>query len=114
METLRLTNQRLLWDLEELTRQIQRPQEEQQHHEAPREVDGGGETSRAKEHDPYKPPEEDHNEGVPRGNSRGNEPISLAQEDMGGIDPAVITHRLNISPSFKPIKQKRWSFAPER
>ena len=36
------------------------------------------------------------------------------QEDMGGIDPAVITHRLNISPSFKPVKQKRRSFAPER
>ena len=35
------------------------------------------------------------------------------QEDMGGIDPAIITHRLNISPSFKPVKQKR-SFAPER
>ena len=33
---------------------------------------------------------------------------------MGGIDPAVITHRLNVSPSFKPIKQKRRSFAPER
>ena len=26
------------------------------------------------------------------------------QEDMGGIDPAIITHRLNVSPSFKPIK----------
>ena len=25
------------------------------------------------------------------------------QEDMGGIDPAIITHRLNISPSFKPV-----------
>ena len=33
---------------------------------------------------------------------------------MGGIDPTVITHRLNTSPSFKPIKQKRRSFAPER
>ena len=33
---------------------------------------------------------------------------------MGGIDPTVITHRLNVSPSFKPIKQKRRSFAPER
>ena len=33
---------------------------------------------------------------------------------MGGIDPAVITHKLNISPFFKPIKQKRRSFAPER
>ena len=33
---------------------------------------------------------------------------------MGGIDPAIITHRLNISPYFKPVKQKRRSFAPER
>ena len=33
---------------------------------------------------------------------------------MGGIDPVVITHRLNVSPSFKPVKQKRRSFAPER
>ena len=36
------------------------------------------------------------------------------QEDMGGIDPAIITHRLNVSPSFKPVKQKRRSFTPER
>ena len=33
---------------------------------------------------------------------------------MGGIDHIVITHGLNVSPSFKPIKQKRRSFAPER
>ena len=33
--------------------------------------------------------------------------------DMGGIDPVIITHRLNVSPSFKPVKQKRRSFAPE-
>ena len=36
------------------------------------------------------------------------------QEDMGGIDPVIITHRLNVSPSFKPVKHKRRSFAPER
>ena len=36
------------------------------------------------------------------------------QADMGGIDPTVITHRLNTSPSFKPVKQKQRSFAPER
>ena len=36
------------------------------------------------------------------------------QEDMGGIDPTIITHRLNVSPSFKPVKQKIRSFAPER
>ena len=33
---------------------------------------------------------------------------------MGGIDLTVITHRLNVSLSFKPIKQKRRSFALER
>ena len=32
---------------------------------------------------------------------------------MGGIDPTIITHRLNVNPSFKPVKQKRRSFAPE-
>ena len=36
------------------------------------------------------------------------------QADMGGIDPTIITHRLNTNPSFKPVKQKRRSFAPER
>ena len=33
---------------------------------------------------------------------------------MGGIDPVVITHRLNVSPSFKPVKQKKRSFSPKR
>ena len=42
------------------------------------------------------------------------EVFSWKREDMGGIDPAVITHRLNVSPSFKPVKQKRKSFSPER
>ena len=36
------------------------------------------------------------------------------QADMGGIHPTVITHRLNTSPSFKPVREKRRSFAPER
>ena len=42
------------------------------------------------------------------------EVFTWKQEDMGGVDPAVITHRLNVNPSFKPVKQKRRSFAPER
>ena len=42
------------------------------------------------------------------------EVFTWKQEDMGGVDPAVITHRLNVNPSFKPIKQKRRSFAPKR
>ena len=36
------------------------------------------------------------------------------QADMEGIDRIVITHRLNTSPSFKLVKQKRRSFAPDR
>ena len=35
-------------------------------------------------------------------------------EDMGGVDPAMITHKLNVNPSFKSVKQKRRIFAPER
>ena len=41
------------------------------------------------------------------------EVFAWKQEEMGGIDPIVITHQLNVSPSFKPVKQKR-SFALER
>ena len=33
---------------------------------------------------------------------------------MPGIDPSVITHRLNVYPSSKPIHQKKRLFAPER
>ena len=36
------------------------------------------------------------------------------QADMGGSDPTIITHRLNVILSFKPVKQKRRSFALER
>ena len=36
------------------------------------------------------------------------------QEDMGRIYQTVITHRLNVSPSFRLVKQKRRSFALER
>ena len=32
---------------------------------------------------------------------------------MPGIDPSVITHRLNVCPSFKPVRQKKRVFAPE-
>ena len=33
---------------------------------------------------------------------------------MPGIDPGIIIHRLNICPSFKPVRQKKLVFAPER
>ncbi|CAH9122596.1 unnamed protein product [Cuscuta epithymum] len=33
---------------------------------------------------------------------------------MTGIDPQVITHKLNVNPAHKPVKQKRRRFARER
>ena len=33
---------------------------------------------------------------------------------MPGIDPSVMVHRLNVSPSFPPIQQKKRMFALER
>ena len=36
------------------------------------------------------------------------------EEEMGRINPVIITHRLKVSPSFKPVKPKRKSLAPER
>ena len=40
--------------------------------------------------------------------------FAWSHEDMPGINPSVITHRLNVSPSFKPMRQKKRVFAPER
>ena len=40
--------------------------------------------------------------------------FAWSHEDMPGIDPSVITHRLNVYPSFKPMRQKKRVFAPER
>ena len=75
MEALRVTNQHLLKELEQLTRKIRRPQEtrqarkdqnpvtrEGQHLNPRREADREGETSHTREHDPYQPPREDRNE----------------------------------------------------
>ena len=40
--------------------------------------------------------------------------FAWSHEDMLGIDPSVITHRLNVHPSSKPVWQKKRVFAPER
>jgi len=39
--------------------------------------------------------------------------FAWSHEDMPGIDPSVIMHRLNVSSSYKPICQKKRVFAPE-
>ena len=70
VEALHVTNQHLLKELEQLTRQIQSPQEtrqarkdqnpvtrEEQHLDPCREADREGETSHTKEQDPTNPPE---------------------------------------------------------
>ena len=40
--------------------------------------------------------------------------FAWTHEDMPGIDPSIIVHRLNMSPSFPPIRQKKQVFALER
>ena len=75
VEALRVTNQHLLKELEQLTGQIRRSQETRQSRQAQNPVTGGerhldprreadreGETSHTREHDPHQPPGEDRNE----------------------------------------------------
>ncbi|XP_074313636.1 uncharacterized protein LOC141648823 [Silene latifolia] len=40
--------------------------------------------------------------------------FAWSHSDMLGIDPSLITHRLNVDPIFPPVQQKRQKFAPER
>ncbi|KAL7598516.1 uncharacterized protein LOC111915615 [Lactuca sativa] len=43
-----------------------------------------------------------------------NKRFAWKHEDMTGIDKNIITHKLNIDPSFRPIHQKRRKCAPRR
>jgi hypothetical protein len=40
--------------------------------------------------------------------------FAWSHEDMSGIDPSVLTHRLDVDLSHHPVKQNRKSFALER
>ena len=40
--------------------------------------------------------------------------FAKSHEDMPGINPSIMVHRLNVSPSFPPIRQKKRVFAQER
>ena len=96
MEALRLTNQRLIREVEQHTRQMQCPQEvrqaqeghnttpqgEQPHLGPPREVEIEAESSRAKGHEPHMTPREERNEAILGGNIRNNEPTP-PQQGMG-------------------------------
>jgi hypothetical protein len=39
--------------------------------------------------------------------------FAWSHEDIPGIDPSVIVHRLNVDPNYRPVKQRR-TFAAER
>ena len=81
VEALRLVNQRLIEELEQLTRQIQHPwetrqtqeghnippREEQLGHDIPRGVETEAESSRARGHGPPLAPTEEGNEAIPGG-----------------------------------------------
>ena len=40
--------------------------------------------------------------------------FAWSHEDMLGIDPSVMVHRLNVSPSYPPVRQKKRVFAQEQ
>ena len=40
--------------------------------------------------------------------------FAWSYDDMPGIDPSVIVHRLKVNPASSPIRQKKRVFAPER
>lgn len=40
--------------------------------------------------------------------------FACTHADMLGIDPRVITHRLSVDPSARPIRQKKRTYAAER
>ena len=45
---------------------------------------------------------------------RDNQDVfAWSHEDMPGIDPSVIVHKLNVSPLFPLIWQKKWVFIQE-
>ena len=45
---------------------------------------------------------------------RSNQDVfAWIHKDIPEIDPSVIEHRLNVSPSFPPIRQKKQVFTPE-
>ena len=96
METLRLANQRLTEELEQLARQLRRPREARQTQEGhdipphegqhnigtPRGDETEAESSRARGHGPHLAPGEEGNEETPRGHV-GNEELRHPPQGTG-------------------------------
>ena len=97
VEAFRLTNQLLIGELEQLTRQMQRPQEARQtqeghnitshegqpHLDTPRGVETEAESSRARRHGPHLTSGEEGNEAT-LGGHVGNEELNPPQQGIGG------------------------------
>ena len=95
VEALRLTNQRLMGELEQLTRQMQRsretrqtqeghnitPREGQPHIGTPRGAETEAESSRARGHGPHPTPREEGNKAT-LGGHVGNEELNPPQQGM--------------------------------
>ena len=95
VEALCLANQRLIGELEQLTRQMQHPrearqaqeghnttpQEEQPHLGPPREAEA--ESSRVRGHRPHLAPREERNEAILGGGDIGNDEPTPSQQGMG-------------------------------
>jgi hypothetical protein len=45
---------------------------------------------------------------------RNSDVFAWSHEDMPGIDPSVIVHKLNVDPNHRLVKQRRRTFATER
>ena len=88
VEALHLTNQLLIEELEQLTRQMQRPREARQTHEGqhnlgtPRGAETEAESSRARGHVSHLAPREEGNEATP-GGQVGNEELLHPQKGTG-------------------------------
>ena len=96
VEALRLTNQRLIGELEQLTRQMQCPREARQTQEGqnitphegqphlgtPRGAETEAESSRTRGHGPHLTPREEGNEATLGGNV-GNDELNPPQQGMG-------------------------------
>ena len=96
VEALRLTNQHLIGELEQLTRQMQRPREARQTQEGhnttpqegqphlgpPRDDETEAESSRARGHGPHLTPREERNEATLGGNV-GNDELTPPHQGMG-------------------------------
>jgi hypothetical protein len=45
---------------------------------------------------------------------RNSDVFSWSHEDVPGIYPSVIVHKLNVDPNHRPVKQRKRGFAAER